>query len=1025
MKLTEFAIKESRLTFTVAIFAILAGILAFIKIPRSEDPDIVFRFAMVTTIYPGASAKLMESLISTKLENAVREAPEVDITNSITRNNASVLLIKIKDEYSDLQPIWNRLRRKIERVAKDLPKGVRGPYFNDEYGEVFSIITTVSSDNPNSQEVKKIAEQIRKELLHIDDVAKVNLLCSQDEKIYVNYDDAQMAESGISPSILKGYLEAQNVIAPGGTLREGDKQIIVEVSKAISTIKDLDNLQVALPGESSPHFFGELVEINQDNTDTPQSLMYSSGLPCIGLAISMREGGNNAVLGREVKNIINDWKSKSIEGIDFDIVAFEPDRVKNRIGRFFKNLLFSLIIVMAILLFTLGIRTGLAIAAMMPLAILTTLAMMMWLGITMNLVALAALILVLGIMVDTHIVISERILLLRERGTEPKAAAVEATSELSGPLITSSLTTITGFLPLYLANSSAGEYVAPMFNVVAIALLCSAFYSFTVTPTLSLKCCFQNFDSNAESRENKLPYRLYKNILNILLPRKYLTLSLTIILFFGTMYCLRFVPKIFFPPSDRPIFTMEIEYPVGTVIEKTKTTIEEINTFVEKNLTSEKNNNSGITNWASFVGRNAPRFILNLRTREFSPEFGYFLFNVTNVKVIPDLVKKLREFSDKNLTGVIVRVSPLEAGPAVGYPIKLHVSGDRIEDLFAVSSEIKEKIKQIKGVYNVSDNWGNPVKKLQVNINQEAAAMARVTQADAALALQSFLTGIPATNFRDESKLTPIMIRADVVGNSPIDKINSILVHSRITKKTISLGDISNITEILEPINIINRDAVRTVTVQADVENKSQIAKIETGIKNWLLLKKDFGKPDISVKLAGERTESKNANRSILENLPWAGFIIFLLLLHQARAFRRVFIIMCAVPLGLIGVVIGLLITGFPFGFMTLVAIVALTGIVVNNALILMDRIRINCDIKKLDPKESIMEASMNRLRPITLTTFTTLGGFLPLYLQPKPIWQSMAAALIFGLLFATILVLIIVPVLYAILYRINFRKES
>ena len=569
MKLTEIAIKENRLTYALILFVVIGGLIAFFNLPRFEDPKIPFRYAFITTLYPGASVERMETLVTERIEEILSEIPEIEFINGESRKNASGIVVKIQDRYTQVKPVWDRIRRKLDRLKNTLPEGVQGPFFNDEYGEVFGTIIAVTGKDLTFPEIRRVTLALRKKLLRLEEVSKVITLGDQEEQIVVQYDDAEMAEIGLSPLHLKSFLEAQNVIAPGGSIRQGDTRVAVESRNDLNSVEAVEDLQVSLPEEEDIFALGELLDISREIRHPPMSILRSSGARGIGLAVSLRQGGNIEKLGRDVRRVVDDYMAEVSSDVEFQFVAFEPERVTYRVNQFFIDLLQSLVIVMVILMLALGLRTGSIVASMMPLVILATLAVMLGLKLNINLVALAAFIVVLGIMVDNHIVISERILTLREKGESSHRAAIAATSQLYAPLLTATATTIAGFLPIYLAESSSGEYVTPLFEVVTIALICSTFFAFTVTPLLSLRL-FKIAPQSAASTFWKLLYRFYRNILLALMPRPLLALSVLFLLFLLSLYTFRFVPTIFFPPSDRPVFTLELEFPSGTVIEKTE-----------------------------------------------------------------------------------------------------------------------------------------------------------------------------------------------------------------------------------------------------------------------------------------------------------------------------------------------------------------------------------------------------------------------------------------------------------------------
>ena len=1021
MKLTEIALKETRLAYSLILFVVVGGIVAFLNLPRFEDPRIPFRYAFITTLYPGASVERVESLITQPIEEALSEIPEVEFVNSESRNNGAGIIFKIQDRYDDLQPIWDRIRRKLDRLKSNLPAGTRGPFFNDEFGEVFGTMIAVTGKGVALSQIRQQTMALRERLLHLNEVSKVLLIGDREERIVVEYDGDDMADLGLSPMHLQSFLEAQNAIAPGGAVQEGEREVSVEARSDLTSAEAIADIQVLLPDEDDAYALWELLDVRRELVDPPMSVVRSSGLPGLLLAISLREGGNIEKLGREVEAAVADFSAQAASPLNFDFVAFEPSRVTVRVNRFFFNLLQSLVIVMLILMLALGLRSGSVVASMMPLVVLATLVMMLGMDLNINLVALAAFIVVLGIMVDNHIVISERVLSLREEGVSARDAALGSTSQLYAPLVTASATTISGFLPIYLADSSSGEYVRPLFGVVTIALICSTVFAFTVTPLLSIRL-FRVDPEGTGSTFRKRLQGTYEKILRTLLPRPWLVLSAFLILFVGAFCSLRLIPAEFFPPSDRPIFILELEFPSSTSIATTEAAMAKVENYVAENFSTGSSDTPGILNWVAFAGRSAPRFVLNHRTREYSPEYAYILFNIESKESIPFFREKLEGFCRGQFPSAQVRVHSIEAGPAIGFPIRVHVSGDQIDGMFQIARQIEDQLATIPGVYNIGDDWGPPVKKYHVVIDEEAAGLAGVTRGEVALALQTFLTGIPATDMRAGREVIPIVVKSNLKRESDLEKIRSLPVYSNFTKESVPLGRVASIDEVAQSANIIRRDFRRTVTVRADVEEGTNYRDVDREIAAFIDAKESTWGHDYYVRLGGEGTESAKANRSILVNVPWAIFLILLLLIRQTRSIRRSVIVMSAVPMGLLGVVFGLLVTRLPFGFTTLVGIVSLTGIVVNNAIILLDRIRLNEIEAALSPQQCIVEACLNRLRPILLTTLTTIGGIFPLYLRGNPTWQGMAVAIIFGLFVATILVLLVMPVLYAILFRVPFR---
>lgn len=1020
-KLTRLALEENRLTLALALFVVAAGTMAFLRLPQAEDPPVVFRYALITSVFPGASAELVEREVTAPVEQAVRESPEVEWVSSISRQHASIVVVKLQDRVARVQPVWDRMRRNLEAVAPSLPDAVEGPDLDDRYGDVYGVLLTISSDSLDPAELATRAEAVRERLLRIADVGRIRLLGEPENRVTVRYDDAMLAEANLSGWHLKQFLEAQNLVAPGGAVREGDRRHPVEAASTLSSVDELDELQVLLPGAETPYYFGELVEFEEGPREPPMEMIRAENRPAVVLAVSMRDGGSVENLGRGLRALQDELAAAGGSGdVHYGFAVFEPERVQQRVDRFFVNLGQSLLIVGLILVVTLGLRTGTVVAVMMPLVVLASLGVMLALGLGIDLVALAAFVVVLGIMVDNHIVIGERILRLRDRGVAAGEAAVEAVGELAAPLVTATLVTITGFLPLFLAESTAGEYVTPLFTVVTIALLVSTLFAFSFTPALTVLSDRTGPGSGSSPAEHPA-YRRLSDALHAVIRYRWAAMAVAVVIVLGAGIGLRTIPRIFFPPSDRPLFTLELEYPLGTAIEKSAEAASTIDSFVERELAGEE---GPVRTWSTWIGRNAPRYVLNHRTVEYSPEYAFSLFATETAEDADAAIDRLQGWADDAFPDAMVRVRRLEAGPAVGFPVKVQVSGTEVGPLRAVAAEVAAFLEGLEGVVNVNDDWGPPIEKYRVVLDEEAAALAGITRADLAAALQAYLTGLPASSLQGPGGAVPIFVKADVLGDDFREEMAALMVYSRMREKVAPLGEVASIEEVSVAGRIARRDFSRTITVQADVAGGINPSTVDRQIAEWLAARGDDGS-GIRIGIAGEGEESDRANRSILQNLPWSALIIVLLLLKQMRSFRRVLVVLSAVPLGFVGVVVGLIVSRQPFGFTTLVGIVSLTGIVINNAIILLDRIRLNEARGELDREDCIVEAVLNRIRPVLLTALTTIGGILPLYLRSNPTWQPMAAAILFGLFFSTLLVLFVLPAFYAVCFGVRGKNRE
>ncbi len=1021
MNLTRAAIEKSRITAVVIIMILLAGLLTFRTLPRAEDPGFTIRVATIMTFFPGASPERVEMLVTDKLEKVIQEMPEIDFISSESRTGFSIIFVNIKKSYFNMRPIWDNLRRKVERAVPSLPPGIYGPKVDDEFGDVFGTIVTITGEGYSYAELKETADRVRDDLLRIDEVAKVNITGAQEEHIFVEYNNARLSEFGISPYQLKQILETQNIIIPGGAISSGKERITLEPTGSFESIEELKQTIVQIPGRKETVFLQDLANIHRGYIDPPDTKMKSSGVQCLGLAISLREGGKINILGKKVKTAIEEIQGIYPIGVEFDFVSFQPDVVDETVMDFVKSLIQSILLVLTVMLIFLGFRTGLIVASLIPTSMLMAIFVMQYFDMGFNQMSLAALMIALGMLVDNAIVMSESILVMIQHGKKPVDAAIESAKELRIPLLTSSLTTAAAFLPIYLAESETGEYTAPLFIVVTITLISSWILSLTMVPFFCCKFMKVTVKNKVETFNTGF-YKLYRRILITLLKHRLITIAAIIAVFLGVMNLAQFVPQMFFPPKDQALFTATLELPIGTPIEQTESVVTKIEEFIELELKTNKGRSEGVINWATYIGESAPRFYLSYNTVMASPELCVMTINTSSYEIIPGLIKKLEDFCFENFPDLRANIAPLMYGPPVMAPVAVRISGRNPDRIFSIVDDVKNKLMQIPGTKNIKDNWGSRIKKLLVKIDQPRARRAGVTSQDIAISLQTILSGFETTKFREEDKVIPVLLRSVAADRQDIGKIENLNIYSMNTGRAVPLKQVADIEIVWQPSKILRKDRLKTVTVESDLNSGYTAMQINAELIPWLESVKDSWDIGYIYQLGGEIETSQESSDSIGAKLPIAALIIILLLIVQFNSFRKPAIILMTIPLGMIGVILGLLIAGSFFGFMTLLGIISLSGIVINNAIVLLERIKLEIEENGLEPPMAVIEAAQKRLRPILLTTATTMGGLFPLWLGGGPMWEPMAIAIIFGLLFATVLTLGVVPVLYSLLFRINYK---
>lgn len=1022
MNLTEFALNRSRLTMVILLVILLGGISSYLSLPQSEDPDFTIRTALVRSYFPGASPERVEQLVTDKLEQKIQELPELDNITSESRTGVSLIFVEIKDKYQDMGPIWRKLRDKVDDIKPYLPEGISGPFVDDDFGDVFGIMIAMTGDGFSQAELDDYARKVRKELLLIEDVARVNIMGSQEERIFVEFSNARLAELGLSPAQLSDVLETENIVLPGGYVNIGPDKIVIESTGNYDNVEDLRNTVIRLPRAEGGRliYLKDICLITRSYVDPPETIVHFNGEPSVLLAVNMAKEGNIVELGKRIDRFLQEQRRDLPVGIDFHYAAFQPEYVSAAINDFMINLLEGVAAVLIVMLLFLGLRTGLVVASLIPMTMLLTFLLMNAFGVTLQQVSIASLIIALGMLVDNAIVMSEDIMVRIQRGDSRFASAVSAGKELAIPLLTSTLTTSAAFLAIFLAKSVVGEYCRSLFIVVTMALLSSWILALTMIP---LFCCWflkKKKNSRSQDFQGRF-YRYYRAFLIWLLAHRILSVIILLLVFLGVMQLFAFVPKIFFPPAVRPQFVIDFRLPEGTHLRQTYQEMLPLEEFLMRRAEVE--------NFSVYVGESSPRFYLGLSQEQSNENYAFFLVNCRSLEVMDKLMKDTYIFTRENCPNVNPVVKKLEAGTPVGAPIQIRVSGkditpDGIKKIYSLADQIKAVLKNIPGTLSVRDSWGSPIKKLYVRVDQARARKAGLTSQDIAVSLQTQLAGYKATEYREADEIIPIELRSIQANRRDLGKIAGLNVYSLSGGHSIPLSQIARPEFRSEVAKIGRRNRKRVMNIKCDLIPGRTASEVLTEVKPKIAALVKKWPSGYEVEYGGEFEENEKANKSIMDQLPVTAFIILLLLVWQFNSIRKTLIILITIPMGLIGAVLGLLLTGSAFGFMSMLGMVALAGIVINNAIVLIDRIKLEMDEGK-SGQEAIVQAAQKRFRPILLTTITTLCGLLPLAFQGGPLWESMAWTIIGGLLFATVLTLGYVPVFYSLFFKVKFKGNE
>ena len=1017
MNLTALALNRTRFVAVVLLGLAAMGLSAYENMPREDMPPYTIRFANIVTEFRGASPTRVESLITKPLEEVVQEIPEVKSIASDSRTALSVIAVEIRQDVPSerLQAIWDRLRRKLDNKADSLPQGIKGPDLNDDgLGVVYGIVVGLQNDGFSYDELEDYAETIRDKILQLEDASEVKLGGTQAPQIYVDYKPERLAELGLTASRMQDILGSTNIIYPGGSVVLGDERVILEPSGNFATLQDLQDTLIPLPAGGLVKL-SNIAKVTRGYKTPTRSLVRINRKPGITLSVATREGANLIRLGEQVDALMQRELNNLPIGISVFRVAYQDQVVEDSVNDFISNLLQSVGVVFAVMLVMLGMRTGLVVASLIPMTMLLSLFVMARLGQGLNQVSLAGLIMALGMLVDNAIVVSESILVYMEEGETPRRASVKASAELAGPLLISSLTTSAAFLAFFLAESLMGEIVGPLFVVITIALLSSWILALTLIPLLVMLFVRPSKQAG-DSWFIRTLRGAYQPILRTCLRFRWSVVVATVALLFGSVYSFQFLPFTFFPDSERALVQVEVNLPLGSRIESTDATVANLEQFVQAELAGE------VIDVTSFIGEGPASYDLGYQPGEANPSYAHLLVNTASGEINQVVIDAINRFALDHLPHADVRATRL-AGGGGGVPIEVRVSGNDPDELSRIGETIKKKLLNIPGTRNVKDNWGPQIKKFIVDIHQNKLRRAGMTNQDVAVSLQTVLTGFNTGEFRDEDESIPIIMRADDATEYSIAHVKNTTVHPSRGGYGVPLSGIApNVgdTPDWQFARIRRRDLVRTLTVTSYLQDGYTASNIASSLVPFLDQQRKSWPQGYDYELGGEDENSEEGMGSVMEKLPLGFAIILFLLAFQFNSIRKTGIVLATVPLGIIGVILGLHAFRSYFGFFGFLGIISLAGIIINNAIVLLDRIRIEIEDSERSPYEAILAACNHRMRPILLTTLTTTLGLVPLYLGGGLMWEPMAVALMAGLLFGTLITLVLVPVLYSLLFRTN-----
>lgn len=1029
MNLTQFSIERNRVVLSILAVVMVMGLMFYQTLSRNSMPPYTIRVATVVSSFPGASPERVEELVTDKIEKIAQELPELKKVTSTSRTGLSVVNVELKMEVApeELQTVWDRLRRKLSTV-QGLPNNVQPQLNDDGIGEVFGIAVGITTDGFSYKEMKEYADNLRDDLIKLEDAAKVDINGAQEERIFVEFDNAKLKTYGLTSNALQGIISNTNILSSGGEINVEDERIILEPTGNFNNISDIQNMLIPIGQSGQVVVLKDITNIRKSYIDPPKQKVRINGKDAISLHVSLKDGANIIKLGEELDVVLDKWKDKLPIGLEVLRLASIDTYIDVKIGDFIGNLMQSIGIVLAVMLFFLGIRTGLVIASLIPIVTITTLMIMGLIGVGLNQITLAALIMALGMMVDNAIVVAESIIVKMESGVEPKKAAIDSCSELFTPLLISTLTTSAAFLAFYMAESVMGDIMGPIFVVITIALLSSWVIALSV---VTLFCVF--FLKVKKQEEGEVGFldrlinglkRQYKNLILLALSWKKSVLIGIVLLFFLSLYGFTKLAFVFFPDSDRNMITININLPQGTKIERTQETVLAIEEYIKQYLLVNDNRNEGIENWSAYIGEGPSSYDLGYNSDEPNSNYAHILVNTSSFLVNPAMVKDLDAFCFTTFPNADIKVGLLGSGGG-GTPIEIKVSGADPDKLTRISSKVKAQLFGIYGTKNIKDDWGPKGKKFVIDIDQNQAQLAGITNQDIAISLQTVLDGFQAGEFREDDKSIPIVMLSNQSKQQSLASLETLNIYAQSSGKSVPLLQVAKVVPQWQYSKIKRLNLTRTINISSELKEGGNASEVTAQITPWLEEQRAIWGAGYTYQLGGDAQSTAENMGAVAAYLPLSAFIIVMLLIIQFNSFRKTIMIVCTIPLGVIGMVIGLLIFRVPFGFMAFLGVISLAGIVINNAIVLIDRIEIEESEPKRTAQDAVIAACLQRFRPILLATFTTVLGLIPLYLGGGEMWEPMAVTIMIGLLFGTVITLLFIPAFYSVFYKVDYKNYT
>ncbi len=1034
--LSAWALQHPALVLYAMLMLTLIGMLSYGKLGQSEDPPFTFKIMVLRTTWPGASAREVEQQVTDKLEKKLQEVPWLDYLRSYSRPSESVIFLIIKDSTppAEIANIWYQTRKKIGDIKHTLPNGIEGPFFNDEFGDVYGNLYALRGDDYDYPELKRQAEVVRAELLRVTDVAKVDFFGEQKQRIFIDLSNAKLATLGIDTSILLETLTKQNLVTSSGNFDSTSERIRIAVSGRYNQIEHIRDIR--LHANNREFRLGDIAKVTRGTDDPPNDRVRYKGQNAMLIGVVMQSKGDIIKLGRDLDSIVSKIQDQLPIGLELLPVSSQHIAVQHSVNEFVKSLAEAVLIVLLVSLLSLGLRTGIVVAISIPVVLAITFWLMYLFNVGLQKISLGALILALGLLVDDAIIAVEMMASKMEQGWERTRAAAFAYTSTAMPMLSGTLITAAGFLPIATAASATGEYTFSIFQVVVIALLVSWIAAVVFVPYLGYHLLPDHGGNDSKSSRwkhwlnkylprmatptpihanhdiyNTLFFQNFRKLVSVCITHRWIVVVLTAMLFITSLFSFKFIEQQFFPDSTRPELIVDLRMVEGASYAATEYEVNKLEAWLDLQ--------QGIENYVAYVGNGSPRFYLPLDQQLQQRSFAQIVILTQDIEQREQLRSKLIKLFDEDFLSLRASVLRLENGPPVGFPVQFRVSGPEFDVLRSIAHRVATVMRNNPHLSNVQLDWDEPVKVIQVEVDQSKARLLGVSSNDLANLINGALHGLYITEFREGIERIDVMMRGAAIERKHLSNLENLMIPTA-TGRSVSLSQIASFNYDFEEGVIWRRDRVPTMTVRANLYDNIQAPTVSIQVEQQLEEIKNSLPMGYWIETGGAIEESIKGNDSVAAGMPLLLLSVLTVLMIQLQSFSRVILVVLTAPLGLIGVAFFLLLFGQPFGFVAMLGTIALSGMIMRNSVILIDQIDQN---KKagLSDANAIIESTVRRFRPIVLTAAATVLAMIPL--TQSTFFGPMAVAIMGGLTVATLLTLLSLPAMYAAWFKVDIKS--